>query len=379
MNTNDARTPASGATPLPRSVPRSTEGLIRENGGADRTAARSHPLAWQKAAATMVAAAFLSVAVGCASDDDQNAGSVTELTSASSQDTEASGAGAGIDASGTDASGIDASGIDASSSATGISEEDLATVTDNELVVQAVKDYEVYVAAQIATLQSDTTRFTDAVRSGEVERAKALYPVSRRSWERIEPIAGLIPEIDGALDAREDDFDGPDDPAFQGWHRLEYLIWETGDLSGAGPVADQLDADVQVLADEAKALTLSAGVLTVGAQELIEEVAAPDGKLSGEEERYSETDLYSFQANVEGSQALVEMLAPALADADPELLADIDALFGDLNAQLSALGSFESGYPPYSDVTAKQRSEFAATLGELSEKLSLINGTLGLA
>ena len=119
-------------------------------------------------------------------------------------------------------------------------------------------------------------------------------------------------------------------------------------------------------------------MLTVGAQELIEEVAAPDGKLSGEEERYSETDLFAFQANVEGSEALLDLLRPALEQADPDLLATIDGWFEELYDQLFALGNFEDGYPPYGEVTEEQRSEFAATLGELAEQLSLLNGTLGL-
>ncbi|MEZ5251022.1 MAG: EfeM/EfeO family lipoprotein [Ilumatobacteraceae bacterium] len=206
--------------------------------------------------------------------------------------------------------------------------------------------------------------------------------MSRRPWERIdEPIAGLIEDIDGAVDAREDDFTGPDDPNFTGWHRLEYHLWVLEDVSEAGPFADQLEADLATLATAAETLELPPGVLTVGAQELIEEVAAPDGKLSGEEERYSETDLYSFQANVEGSEAPVDHLAlrPKLEAADATLLADTDALFAELNGQLDALGSFEAGYPPYSEVTEEQRTEFAATLGQLAEKLSLLNGTLGLA
>lgn len=120
-------------------------------------------------------------------------------------------------------------------------------------------------------------------------------------------------------------------------------------------------------------------MLTVGAQELIEEVAAPDGKLSGEEERYSGTDLYAFQANVEGAEALVDLLTPALEVADADLLASINGLFAELNGQLGALGSFETGYPHYDEVTEEQKAEFAATLGELAEALSLLNGTLGLA
>ena len=227
-------------------------------------------------------------------------------------------------------------------------------------------------------MQAETTAFTDAVRAGDIEAAKAAYPVSRRSWERIEPIAGLIADIDTAVDAREDDYDGPDDPAFTGWHRLEYLLWTAGDVSEAGPFADQLDADLQTLADAVPDLELPPGVLTVGAQELIEEVAAPDGKLSGEEDRYSGTDLYDFLANVEGSEALVELLAPALEEADPELLATIREQFATLYDHLAELGSFEDGFVHYSEVTQEQKDELAADLGALAESLSLLNGTLGL-
>lgn len=305
--------------------------------------------------------------VACGGDDD--GATVRDLTEGSAATGSGSGSGSG---SGTGA----ASG---SGSATGISEDDVAQSTDDELILAAVEGYRAYVREQIETMLAETEVFADAVRAGDIETAKEHYQISRRPWERIEPIAGLIEDIDGAVDAREDDFTGPDDPNFTGWHRLEYHLWVLEDVSEAGPFADQLEADLATLATAAESLELPPGVLTVGAQELIEEVAAPDGKLSGEEERYSETDLYSFQANVEGSEALVDLLRPALEAADATLLADIDALFAELNGQLDALGSFEAGYPPYSEVTEEQRSEFSATLGQLAEKLSLLNGTLGLA
>ena len=53
-----------------------------------------------------------------------------------------------------------------------------------------------------------------------------------------------------------------------------------------------------------------------GAAGLIEEVAA--SKISGEEDRYSHTDLWDFQANVEGSQKIVDLLRPQLQKANPE-------------------------------------------------------------
>ena len=99
--------------------------------------------------------------------------------------------------------------------------------TDDAAVTAAVAEYKAYVIEQIDEIVATTTVFTDAVRAGDLEAAKAAYAPSRQAWERIEPIAGLVEEIDGAVDARVDDFEGADDPEFTGWHRIEYLLWET--------------------------------------------------------------------------------------------------------------------------------------------------------
>ncbi len=74
-------------------------------------------------------------------------------------------------------------------------------------------------------------------------------------------------------------------------------------------------------------------MLAIGAAELIEEVS--QGKITGEEDRYSKTDLWDFNANLEGSQALITLLTPALEEADPNLLARINAGFAELNETLA--------------------------------------------
>jgi iron uptake system component EfeO len=255
----------------------------------------------------------------------------------------------------------------------------IVLAVDQAIVDEAVAGYRTYVDEQIATMLRETEAFAAAVRAGDVEQAQALYPVSRRPWERIEPIAGIIPDFDAAVDVREDDFDSPEDPGFTGWHRVEYHLWVDGDLAAAAPYADRLVADLGDLDAASDGLDIQPQVLTVGAQELIEEVAAPSGKLSGEEDRYSGTDLYDFKANVEGSEALVALLDPALQQADPDLAATLAEQFATLDAQLAELGSFRSGFVDYDEVTPEQREAFAATLGGLAESLSLLNGTLGLA
>ena len=62
-----------------------------------------------------------------------------------------------------------------------------------------------------------------------------------------------------------------------------------------------------------------------GAGALIEEVAQT--KMTGEEDRYSGTDLLSIQANVDGSQKIVDILRPTLGQVDAGYLARLDAAF----------------------------------------------------
>ena len=278
----------------------------------------------------------------------------------------------------------------ATGTATGLSLEEFEqSGTDNPLVQQAVDGYKAYVVDQIEDMIANNEVFADAIRSGDLDAAQAAYAPARVEWERIEPIAGLIEEIDGAVDSRVDDFEGPDDPEFTGWHRIEYILWELGTTDGAAPFADRLLDDLQTLKAEMAGLQLPPAAVAIGAAELIEEVS--EGKITGEEDRYSKTDLWDFNANVEGAQKVIELLAPALEEADPELLSSINAGFTELNQTLADLRQ-GTGWVLYcqendpfpsplcTNVTVTQDTVdlLKAQLAGLSENISLTAGTLGL-
>lgn len=270
-----------------------------------------------------------------------------------------------------------------------LADQDLSAGTDDPLVLQAVADYERYVAGQVGELVPLTRTFTDAVRAGDLPAAQAAYAPSREPWERIEPIAGLIEEIDGKVDARVDDYASVDDPDFTGWHRLEYLLFEQQTTQGAAPFADRLDTDLATLQTELATLEIPPTAVAIGAAELIEEVS--EGKITGEEDRYSKTDLWDFGGNVEGAQAVIGVLTPALQQADPDLLADIEAGFSDLNSSLDPLRAGEGWVlycrqddefpsPRCPGVTVERATvdRLKAQLAGLSEDLALVAGALGL-
>lgn len=269
-----------------------------------------------------------------------------------------------------------ACGDDPTPAATAPSPVQVPAAVEADLAAGA-EQYRSYVLGEVAGLRTAARTLTDAVRAGDLEGARAAYAPSRVGWERIEPIAGVVEELDGRLDARVDDFAGVDDPAFTGWHRLEHLLFERGTTDGGAPFADQLDADLVVLERELAEVPLTPLDVARGAGELVEEVTR--GKITGEEDRYAHTDLWDFAANLEGSAAAVEALRPALQAQDPTLLEEVE---GGLRTVLAGLEPYEvegGGYRPYDALTDADRQRLGAQLAALSEELSEVPGVLGLA
>ena len=237
--------------------------------------------------------------------------------------------------------------------------------------------YTQYVRQQVDELVTATKTVTDAVRAGNVQAATDAYAASRQAWERIEPIAGLVEDIDASVDARVDDFADEDDPKWTGWHKLEYLLWVKNDISprsGAPELADQLDADLATLKSTMATTTIPASAIPSGAADLIEEIS--EGKLTGEEDRYSGTDLWDFAANVAGSKQAFQALKPALQAKNPELVTKIEAGFADIQAQLQAYAE-GNGYRPYRALTDADKAKMKTTLAGLSETLAEVAGALG--
>ena len=84
-------------------------------------------------------------------------------------------------------------------------------------------------------------------------------------------------------------------------------------------------ADIKDLQTRVATVELTPVQLANGAKELLDEVAT--GKITGEEDRYSHTDLWDFKANVEGSQGAVAALRPVIDEKDPALGPTLDERF----------------------------------------------------
>ncbi|NIH78576.1 iron uptake system component EfeO [Amycolatopsis viridis] len=237
----------------------------------------------------------------------------------------------------------------------------------NTQLADATKSYATYVASQSDALLTETQKFADAVKSGNVADAKARYAPTRTYYERIEPVAEKFGELDPAIDVREADLE--EGQQFTGFHRLEKDLWVTGLQPDSGQIADKLVTDVTTLVNQAKTIQLSALDLANGAKGLLDEVAT--GKITGEEETFSHTDLWDFQANLDGSKAAIQSLRPVLQERDPQLVSEVDIQVKNVQTLLDKQRSGD-GFKYYTELTQDQIREFASAVDALGEPLSKV-------
>lgn len=236
--------------------------------------------------------------------------------------------------------------------------------------------YKKYVQAEAVELVSKTEAFVAAIKTGKQDEAKAMFADVRTHYERIEPIAELFNELDPAIDAREDDFkQGPKDPEFTGFHRLEYALWVEKSVADVGAIADRLQDDVRKLKAEIDVLNFPPSKVVGGAAVLIEEVAG--SKISGEEDRYSHTDLSDFQANMDGAQKIVDLFRPQIAEKNQALLDKVDANLKQVNEVLAKYRNGK-GFQTYDKLSDADRKALQAPINTLAEDLAQLRGTLGL-
>lgn len=235
------------------------------------------------------------------------------------------------------------------------------------------EQYRTYAIGEIDSFVTETEKFTEAIKAGKLKEAQALYAPARMHYERIEPIAEALGNLDPDIDARAGDVDDKD---WRGFHKIEQALWEKKTTDGMSEYADRLLQDAQLLRAKVETVDIDASMLVVGAVELLNEVSS--SKITGEEERYSHTDLYDFVANVEGAEKIYQILKPRLAEKDADLEKQIGERFEALNKELAPFATKDGGYVTYDKLTKEDIRTLSQNLDALAEPLSQMGTILGV-
>lgn len=245
-----------------------------------------------------------------------------------------------------------------------------AGTSSNAILTSAAAGYRAYVIKESLKLLGGTRVFVAALRQGDTQQAKTLFGPVRRHYEAIEPVAESFGDLDPRIDARINDV--PSVKQWTGFHRIEQILWLHDTTQGTARYATQLLADVTTLSKKVHTLSYQAPQLANGAVELLNEVA--NSKITGEEDRYSHTDLSDFEGNLTGGRVAFQLLRPALAARGEDALAnDIAARFAAVQHGLDAYRrDTPLGFAYYGELTPADRRRFAQQVDALAEPLSTV-------
>jgi iron uptake system component EfeO len=247
-----------------------------------------------------------------------------------------------------------------------------AVATGDDAIDAAVEQYDAYVEENAESLVEATATFTAAVDAGDLERAKQLYPTSRAFFERIEPVASAFGNLDPEIDAREGDV--PKDE-WTGYHPIEKALWVDATTEGLSDLTAGLRTDTEKLQQVADDGSFGATEIAQGAVDLLGEVSS--SKITGEEERYSHTDLWDFEANVEGAEAAFMALEPVIEEKDPELSTEISDDLASTYELLDQYRKGTDGFVYYDTLSKQDTQQLAQEIDALAEAMSKVPSLVG--
>lgn len=241
-----------------------------------------------------------------------------------------------------------------------------------------LSEFRVYLSGQGSVLVKAVTALQQAIAADDLAQAQALYVPAREAYQRLAPAAQRLAELDNAINARADYFEKREqDPAFSGFHRLEYSLFQQRSLDGLGPIAERLVTDVTTLKQQLLAQSLPpeqlVSIVVRNLNSLADVRAASD-----EEERYSHIDLNGFAANLVAARKVVDLMRPLLTKSAADLLPKIDSALDAFDAQLNSF-KVDGQYSRYDSVTADQRKQIADKAKALAVALDGIDPALGLS
>jgi iron uptake system component EfeO len=241
-----------------------------------------------------------------------------------------------------------------------------AAVAESRGEQRAVAAYRAYLKAQTALLVTRTRAWRAAIDQGDLAAAKRLFPTVREPYERIEPVAESFGDLDPFIDARAGDV-----PAakWEGFHRIEKRLWVDRTLAGTRPLADRLVENTLRLEGLVQSVPLQPAQIANGAKGLLDEVAA--SKITGEEDRYSHTDLWDFRANVDGARAAIAAVRPLLLRRNVGLARTIDQRFQAVDRALDGYRR-GAGFALYTVLTPRDTRSLSRAVNSLAEPVSQV-------
>lgn len=255
----------------------------------------------------------------------------------------------------------------ASGAAAGTATPGVLPVTREDLTAP-VKQYQAYVEGGLATLKPLVQKLQNDLAAGDLDAARADWTPAHQQYERLGGAYDAFGDLGDAIDGLPTDLPaGADDPAFAGFHRIEYGLWHGQTAAQLTAPAADLATAVDKLATEFPGAQIDPLALGLRTHEILED--AVRFELSDQSNQGSGTPLATIDANIDGTQSLLSILRPILTPRDPDL-PRIDAALTRLRTLVEAQHHPDGTWTPLAHLTTAQREALNSAAGGAVELLA---------
>ena len=257
-----------------------------------------------------------------------------------------------------------------------VTASDEATTAASEVTLRKflgpLSEYRVYLVMQGNQAVKKAEALRDAVAAGDLDAARAAWREARLPYRRVEPLAYRLSDLENAIDPHAAYLAGrEEDPAFTGYHRLEYGLFQQNSTDGLQPFADRLVEDLKTLSARLKEMPLDPQLLIALPGDMAQQIAT--GQIPEGENSYAGNDAEDLAASLEGITKLTDLLGQVTASVDPALDEEIGQALQKSRDGVAALGDVAS----YAEVPAATRSALAQDLLGLADSLSRLQPVIG--
>lgn len=239
-----------------------------------------------------------------------------------------------------------------------------------------LSEYRVFTVTEAAALTKQVQSLADAIHAGDLQAARTTYLAARLPYRKLDLMASRFSDLRNVIDPLPDYLaERERDPAFVGFHRLEYGLFKENAIDGLAPIADRLVKDVTALNERIRALRLAPDEFGAGVDRQARFLA--EGQILRGDNHYAQSDLDELDASLQGLEKILALMTPLLRDASPDTAKAIEQARSNAHAALESMKT-GSAYPPYSQVGDEARQKLSKAFAALGDAAGKLNAAIGL-
>lgn len=247
---------------------------------------------------------------------------------------------------------------------------------DTRAFIGMLSEYKVFLVMQSNAALKGAEALQAAINAGDVQAARAAFLQTREAYERTDvlssrfaDLASKIDPVASYLEKREED------PAFTGFHRIEYGLWVKNSTEGLDVFANQLTADLTTLKERLKTTKLTPNMLLRNVAGYLNQQA--EGAVMAGDNAYSHLDLADLTAKLDGVEKVLILLRPL---SEKPAVTDTQNALAALQNLRQELTTLSAGNPErsYTDIDEAARRVLADKTKALSQKITALMSAIGL-